>query len=264
MLATLAEAGRPTGQETAALVVGALRVRAGLVRLVSPGRLWLSALRLAALVLVAQATAQAASRAGRIVFSELFTGGGLTFVSELGHVGAVVCGALALLALAAGRYPVGMALTAATFTLTLWGLSWLPMEFTLVDGEFWPLPLAFSLTVPLLWRRPPASARPLVWLLTLPIALLLLPTSFDASLAWQPYSLLALGVAALLWAMIDARAPVAASALFLVQVLSLLGFYLPGWANGRAETLPYLATYATFAFVLAAAGAAFTRRQARL
>ena len=49
-----------------------------------------------------------------------------------------------------------------------------------------------------------------------------------------------------------------------MQVLTLLGYYAPVYGNGRAETFPYLVTYAVFAVVLVAAGAAFTRRQARL
>lgn len=265
MLATLAEANHPAGRETAALLVGALRAHAGLARLTSPGSLWVSALRLAALLLVAHATAQAAARAGRIVFSELLMGRGLTLLSDLGHLGAAACGTLALLTLAAGRYPTGMTLTAGTFACTLWGLSWYPsISITLVDGAFWQLPLAFLLTVPLLRRRPPTSARPVAWLLAVPIALLVLPTAFDASLRWQPYPLLALGVIALLWAMIDARVAIAASALFAVQALTLLDYYAPGWADGRTETLPSLVTYAASAVILAATGATLTRRQARL
>jgi hypothetical protein len=67
ILATLMEAGRPVGRETAALILGGLRARAGLTGFTAPGRLWLSALRLAALALVAQATAQAAVHVGGMI-----------------------------------------------------------------------------------------------------------------------------------------------------------------------------------------------------
>ena len=113
MLATLVEADRPIARETVALVGGALRARAGLAAMTSPGTLWLSALRLTVLVLVAHATANSAARAGRVVFSDLLQGRGLALPSDLGHVGAVVAGALALLAFAAGRYLTGMGLAAA-------------------------------------------------------------------------------------------------------------------------------------------------------
>lgn len=264
MLATLAEADRPAGRETAALVLGALRARAGVARAAGAGRLWLSALRVAVLVLVAHATAQAAAYAGRVVFSELLMGRGLGPVSALGYLGAAAAGGSALVALAAGRYRFGVVLIGAAFAFGQWGLSWLPWDIRVVLGEFWSLPLAMLLTVPLLWRRPAASAYPLAWLLAVPLALFLLPTTFDDSLRWQPYPLYAVGVAALVWSVVDARAAVAAAALFLVQVLALLGYYLPVWANGPSETLPSLLTYSAGALVLVAVGAALTRRQARL
>ena len=124
MLATLVEADRPLGRETAALVIGGLRARAGLGELTSPGKLWLSALRLAVLLLVAYATALAAAKPGRIVFSDLLMGRGLALLSDLGTLGAFAGGLLALLAFAAARYRTGMLLTAGAFVLTLWSLSW--------------------------------------------------------------------------------------------------------------------------------------------
>ena len=269
MFATFMEAAesgraRPARREVAALVVGALRVRAGAVATSSPGHAWRSALRVAALLLVAHAAAQSAARAGRVVFSELLMGRGLTLVSDLGHPAALVAGALALAAIAGGRYALGVILAAVTFTLGQWAMSWLPFAIRLVDGEFWQLPLATLLTLPLLWRRPAAAGRPLAWLLAIPLSLLLLPTTFDDSLRLQPFVLLAVCAGCLAWSVIDARASIAGGALLLGPILSLLSFYLPGWVNGRTETLVLLSSYLLFAAALVGIGAALVRRRAWL
>ena len=268
MLATFTEAAesgrtRPASREIAALVVAALRVRAGAVATSSPRHAWWSALRVAALLLMAQVAAQSAARAGG-VFSELLTGRGLTLVSELGHPAELVASVLALVALAQGRYALGVILAAATFGLGQWAMSWLPFMFMLVDGEFWQLPLVILLTLPLLWRRPPTAGRPLAWLLAIPLSLLLLPTEFDASLHLQPFALLAVCASCLAWSVIDARASIAGGALLLAPILSLLGFYLPGWANGRSENLALLSSYLLFAAALFGIGTALVRRRAML
>jgi hypothetical protein len=261
-----AESGRarPARREVAALVVGGLRVRAGAVATSSPGWAWLSALRVAAVLLVAHAAAQSAAHAGRIVFSELLMGRGLTPLSDLGHPAALVAGVLTLAAIARGRYWLGVILAAVTFALGQWAMSWLPFTMRLVDGEFWQLPLAIVLTLPLLWRRPAAAGRPLAWLLAIPLSLLLLPTPFDDSLHLQPIALLVVCIGCLAWSMIDARASIAGGALLLGPILSLLGFYLPGWANGRDEHLVLLSTYLLFAVALVGVGATLFHRQARL
>lgn len=255
MLATLAEADRPTGRETVALIVGALRARAGLARLASPGRLWLSALRLSVLLLVAHATAQSAAYAGGVR---------LGAATELGHLGALVTGALALVALAAGRYRWGLALSAGAFAFGQWALSWLLWENWGLGGEFWQLPLAMVLTVPLLRRRPPGSARPWAWLLAVPLGVLLLPGVFAESLGWQPYAGLAVVAAALVWSAIDARVAIAVGALCLAEILPLLRHLTAADGADTSLVLPYLAAYGALAVVLVAAGALLTPRQARL
>jgi hypothetical protein len=229
----------------------------------SPGRLWLSGLRVGVLLLVAHATAQSAAWAGRIVFSDLLMGRGLTLTSDLGLLFALVACACALVALAAGRYWAGIGLAGAGFASTVWAQSWHPLLVWIVDGEFWPLPLAIGLTLPLLRRRPPAARRPLAWLLAVPLALVLLPTAFDATLRLQPFALVAVGLAALAWSLVDARAAIATAVLMLGPILTLLGYYLPGWGNGRRETLALLVTFAVLAVVLSGMGAALGRRQAR-
>lgn len=258
-----AESGRarPAHREVAALVVGALRARTGVAALGSPGRLWRSGLRAAVLLLVTHAAAQSLARAGRVVFSDL-PGRGLALDSDLGHPIALVAYACALVAFAAGRYPTGIALAGAGFAAAEWAASWLPLQVQLVIGEFWPVPLAIALALPLLRRRPPAARRPFAWLLAIPLAVVLLPTAFDASLRLQPFTLLAVCLGGLVWSLVDARAAIATGALMLGPILTFLGYYLPGWGNGRAETLALLVTFAVSAAVLLGAGAVLGRRQA--
>jgi hypothetical protein len=88
-------------------------------------------------------------------------------------------------------------------------------------------------------RRPAASRRPLAWLLAVPIALVLLPTAFDA------------------------RAPIAGAVLLLGPVLSLLGFHLPGY--GRSDITDWmLLSHAVSAAILLIVGASIARRRLRL
>jgi hypothetical protein len=268
MLATYldaAESGRslPARREVAALIVGALRARAGIGAARTAGQIWLSALRLAALLLVAHAAAQSAARAGRVVFSELLMGREPAFAA-LGHPAALAIGVLALVAVAGGRYGLGIVLTVAMFVLGQWAMNWLPLQIRLVDGEFWPLPVAMLLMLPLLRHRPAAAARPPAWLLAIPAALILLPTAFDDTLQLQPFGLLAVCLGCLAWSVVDVRAAVAGSALLLGPILSLLGFYLSGWANGRSETALQLVTYAVAAAVLIGVAAPLIRRRAKL
>jgi len=261
MLATLDEADRPAGRETVARLIGALRPRSGRE---SPGRMWLSALRLGVLALVAYGTAGALAKAGRVVFSDLLPGRGLALPSDAGQVGATVVGLLALWALAAGRYVTGLLLTFAAFAAIVWAISWYPVVLDmLVDDQFWPLPLALVLMTPLLRGRLPRGSRPALWLLAVPAAAVLLPTAFDASLGWQPFSLFALGLTALVWTVVDGRVPVAVGVLFLVPMLNLVVFWTPGWYSSGPVAL-WFAIYGCFAVVLLATGALGIRRQARL
>ena len=260
MLATLDEADRPAGRETVALLIGALRPRSGRE---SPGRMWLSALRLGVLALVAYGTAGAVAKAGRVVFSDLLPGRGLALPSDAGQIAATLAGLLALWALAAGRYVTGLLLTFGAFAFTLWAISWYPtLLSTLMDDQFWPFPLALVLMAPLR-AGPSRAARPALWLLAVPAAAVLLPTAFDASLNWQPFSLFALGLIALVWTVVDGRVPVVVGVLFLVPMLNLVVFWTPGWSSSGPVAL-WFAVYGCFAVVLVVTGAVGIRRQARL
>jgi hypothetical protein len=266
MLATLAEAAeagrtRPARREVAGLVVGALRLRAGALAGGSPGRRWLSALRLAVLFLLAYGTAQSLAQGGRIVQNLL--GGHLYPLSNLGYLAATVAGAVALVAVAAGRYRLGFLAALAATVAIQWGLRpWfreLPIyqqfSFRMVFDEFWTFPLAVLVALPLLVRRPAAARQPLLWLLAVPVALLLLPSAFDATVHWQPYGPLAVAAVCLLWTVVDARVAIGAAALLLVTSLPRL-MLLGRW--------PYEAVFLILVVVLAAAGAFGVRQQARL
>jgi hypothetical protein len=256
---------RPVPREVAALVLGSLRVQAGVATRGCPSQVVTSAIRLGTLFLLAHAAAASGAYAGRVVFSDLATGRGLAAVSELGHPAMFLLSAVALWAVAAGRYRLGIASAGAAFAAQLWAMSWLPsFELNLVMDNFWQLPLAILATVPMLWLRPAASARPALWLLAIPAAAVLLPTQFDATLGLQPYATLAAVLGCLLWTVVDRRAPIAAGLLLLGPLLTLLSFYLPLFEYGRGQSPVMLVTYAATTGILLALGALLARRQVRL
>jgi hypothetical protein len=248
----------PEWRETAELVVGALRARAGRV---TPA----SALRLAALLLLAHATAILGAHAGRALFSEVLQGAGLALPSSAGYIAGFVAGASALVLVAAGRYRLAALLTVAALVSQQWANNWIIWEAQLVLGEFWQLPLALLTATALIPLRPAPCRRPWLWTAAVPMALVLLPTAFDASLGLQPFALLAVGLGCLAWSVVDARAGIAGGALMLGPLLSLSGFYwVPGWANGRTENLAWLLSYGLSAALLLGVGLLLVRRQARL
>jgi hypothetical protein len=160
---------------------------------------------------------------------------------------------------------LGIASAGAAFAAQLWAMSWLPFfELNLVMGNFWQLPLAILATMPMLWLRPAASARPTLWVLAIPAAAVLLPTQFDATLGLQPFASLAAVLGCLLWTVVDRRAPIAAGLLLLGPLLTLLSFYLPLFEYGRGQSPVMLVTYAVTAGILLALGALLARRQVRL
>jgi hypothetical protein len=111
------------------------------------------------------------------------------------------------------------------------------------------------LTVPLIRWRPPA-ARPWLWILAAPAALLLLPNQFDATLRTQPWSFGAFLLACLLWAGIDARAAIGAAG----RALAFTAWFLDAVLLDAEPSYwwPWLATGLTVTAVLLSAG--FLRR----
>ncbi|GAB4059911.1 hypothetical protein [Catellatospora paridis] len=294
MLGTLMDAaeagqGRPPLREIGALMLGALRARVGTAAGLSVGQAWLSAARMAALLLLAYGAALSAARAGRVVFSDLL-GDGLRLESELGFVGATVAVVPALFLASRGRYGWATVIAGVGFVCEQWAqigphlywyikwdspepppltegwaqLSWHLLEGRLVDYKFWPLPLAVLLMLPLLRRRPAVPGTPLWWLLAVPLSVFLLPTDFDASLGWQPFALTAVCLGALAWSFVDARAGLAVAVLPLPLFLQGLGHrYLPG-NQGNDYSVFWIMAPAVVTAALIAAGAVLVRRQARL
>ncbi|GAA1376899.1 hypothetical protein [Catellatospora chokoriensis] len=290
MLGTLLDAaeagqGRPPRREIAALMLGGLRARVGAATGLPVGQAWLSAVRVAALLLLAYGAALSATRAGRVVFSDLL-GDGLRLGSELGFVVATVAVVSALFLAARGRYGWATVIAAVGFACEQWAqigsilrwfitsageepplwaqLSWFLLESRMADYEFWPLPLAFLLMLPLLRRRPAVPGAPLWWLLAVPLSVLLLPTAFNATLRWQPYALTAVCLGALVWSFLDARVGLAVAVLPLPLFLQGLSVrYLPSH-QGDDYSVSAIIAPAVVAAVLIAAGAVLVRRQARL
>jgi hypothetical protein len=267
MLATLLDSvepgrDRPPRREVVALVIGGLRARLGTAAALSVGHARPAALRVAALALVCHAVAQAVAYAGQIV-SELLVGHKLVSVSDVGHPMAVLTGVAAILLLARGSYRVGMGLVASTFVLEQWALSWQTLPMRLVVGDFWQLPLAFVVILPLALHGGPVSDRPLRWLLGVPAALVLLPTQFGATLHVQPFALGAVVLVGLALSFVDARAAVAIAVVLIAPILALLGNYQPGWA-GDQRVLLLLLMYTVMAVPLIVVGAVTMRRQVKL
>jgi hypothetical protein len=265
MLGTLldaADAGRdhPPRREVAALVVGALRARLGTAAAFSTGHGYPATLRMAALALVCHAVASAASHAGPVVFRELLIDRQLMFVWDIGYPLAFLTGIGALLLLARGSYRLGAGLVAVTFGLQQWAQGLQNLRFHPAYPDFWQLPLALALMLPLVWRRPAVPNQSWRWLFGIPIALVVLPTQFNEILPVQPFALWAVGIVALLLSMVDPRVGIAVAALLLAPILSLLGFYyLPGEVSDPFVAMTLL-TYSTLAVPLIVVGAALIRR----
>ncbi|MBE1487301.1 hypothetical protein [Plantactinospora soyae] len=261
MLATLTQAAEsgsapPARREIGALVLGALRTRVGANMTGSPGQLWLSALRVAVLLLVAYATASSVPPAG---------GGlaGLLANWDLFELGAVTVGAFAVAALAQGRYRLGLVLAVAMVVLERWQGLWIGFGFLLRSDGVWLVLVATLLTLPLL-RRPPAVGRqPLAWLLAIPLTLVFLPTAFSASTYLHPIYLVAVGVGLLLWSVVDVRALIGSAAILLATALSLVSHSLSQEPGGRTWT-PLWLGYLGVTAVLVGIGAVRIRQQARL
>ncbi|MEU8080169.1 hypothetical protein AB0B31_32535 [Catellatospora citrea] len=279
--------GRPPRREIAALMLGALRARVGAAAGLPVGQAWLSAVRVAVLLLLAYGAALSATRAGRVVFSDLL-GDGLRLATELGFVGATVAVVPALYLAARGRYGRATVIAGVGFACEQWAqtgpllpwnitwvsgepptegwaqLSWHLLEDRLADYKFWPLALAVLLMLPLLRRRPAVPGTPLWWLLAVPLSVLLLPTDFNATLRWQPFTLMAVCLGALAWSFVDARVGLAVAVLPLPLFLQGLGHrYLPS-LQGNDYSVSAIIAPAVVTAVLIAAGAVLVRRQARL
>lgn len=257
-LLDLADTGQrwPAPREVAALLVGGLHAWVQVNRHRPPRSVWLGGLRLAVLFLLAQATAQAGANAG-LDLSWVTADVPTSPVEVIGFVLATVLAAAALVTVAGGRYLGGLLLIIAALVTEQTGAGHEDTSWLFRPGlvYFWPLPLAAALTLLLTRWRPPA-ARPWLWLLAVPAALLLLPTQFDATLHTQPWIFGAFLLACLLWAGIDARAAIGAAGLALAFTAWLLDAVLLD--AEPSYWWPWLATGLTVTAVLLSAG--FLRR----
>lgn len=236
ILDTLMEAAgpgqrRPAGREWWALLLGGLRARTGADRRLSRSQVWLGGLRLGVLLLLVHAAAAFLVTCGGMA-SELATGrlrlagGGwqvrygdhfVPMASQWGYPLALLLTAGALVLLASGRPLPALPVVVAGAVAQLWAQSWMPSWpwGGLGFGQpVAPLPLAAVLILPLLRWRPPRAPRPWRWLLAVPVGVLVLPTSFDASFPSDRLFVLVL-LGALAWAALDARVPIALSAVLL-------------------------------------------------
>jgi hypothetical protein len=218
------------------------------------------ALIAAALALVCYAVAQSGSHAGPVVFGELLIDRHLTFVADIGYPLAFLTGIAALLLLARGSYLLGAGLLASAFGLRQWAQGLLNLRFHPVYQDFWQLPLALTLILPLIWRRPAVPNQSWRWLLGIPIAVVVLPTQFNEALLVKPFGLWAFGIVALLMSIVDPGVGIAAAALLLAPILSLLGFYyLPGEMSDPSIAFMLLA-HSTLAVPLIVVGAVLIPR----
>lgn len=256
VLATLLESaeagsGRPFRREVGPLLLGALRVRAGLADVGSPARLWRSALRVAVLLLVAYATAHTIPPVNG-------PAGALRYWGPL-PLFAVVLGTVAVGLLAQGRYRRGLALAAAMVVVDDWP-EVLSLGGLVGNIGSWLLLVAAVLALPLLRHPVRTNRRPLVWLLAVPLSALLLPTSLSLSAYLDPVDLLVVVVGLLLWSLADGRVAIGVAAILLAMALSL-------GTSGlleQPEVATWLGGYLGAAVVLAGIGVVRIRQHARL
>lgn len=286
IIGTLMEAAgpgqrRPTAREATALVLRGLQARAGANLPGSAGRAWFGALRLAALLLLAYATAGGLAETGRVIPHVLTLG--LDYPPELIYPLGTVIAALALIAVAAGRYVLGLLATLGALAASLAALYlgmvaidyfsderfYPPLDFVwaraVTDPTLWPLPLAALLVAPLIRWRAPGTRRSWAWLLAVPVAAVLLPTDYAITTGLQPEAPVLVMVGFLLWAAVDARATLAAGVLILPVIISLLAIYAQGGVGAPEITgSAWFWIYTAGVLVLLAAGALGLRRQARV
>jgi hypothetical protein len=286
MIGTLMEAAdgdqrHPTVREAAILILRGLQARAGTHGMSSTRQAFLGALRLAVLLLLAYATAGSLAETGRVL-PRIVTDRAVEYPPELIHPAVTVIAALAVVAVAGGRYVLGLlaALGAFAATLVVQFLSvvgvdnvtgehhYPPIGFVrdvaTTDSTLWPLPLAVLLIVALIRWPAPGAARPAAWLLAVPVAVLLLPTDYDVTIGLQPGATVVVMAGFLLWVAVDARATIAAGVLLIPLIIAMLSLKLQGaWGGPEILGVQWFWTLVAGAVALLTAGAVGLRRQAR-
>jgi hypothetical protein len=285
MIGTLMEAAgpdqqRPTVREGAMLVLRGLQTRARTHDARSTSQSFRGSLRLAVLLLLVYATAGSLAETGRVL--PLMVTDGVDYPPELIYPLATVIAASAVVAVAGGRYVLGLlatlsalAATLAALRLTFFGVDsvtgeghYLPIEvtrnFAVTDSALWPLPLAVLLMVPLILWPAPGARRPAAWLLAVPVAVFLLPTDYDVTIGLQPGATVVVMAGFLLWVAVDARATIAAGVLVIPLIIAMLSLRaLDAWGQPEVLGATWFWTLVIGAIALLTAGALGLRRQAR-
>lgn len=274
VLATLlesagAQGGRPTLRETAALVLGALRVRAGGAGRRTVGQTWLSAIRVAVLMLLVYDSAHTALRTALTVPGNVQGHGilGLANPDTIDLV-ALALGTYAIVAVVRHRYRRAIVATATAFALVQ------AVQFPSVglnSSEFWQAPLAIVLLAPLV-RRPPARVSgSLSYLLAVPVGFAALELYASrvgpGAFGWQIGVLVAVSLAGLGWAAVDERVALALGVLLLNGVLNQIVFATQMRRLSHISTAEIVVSVGLAAVapaLLLAVGATVARRQARI
>jgi hypothetical protein len=286
MIGTLMDAAspgqqRPTVREGATLVLRGLQTRANAHTMRSTSRGVRGSLRLAALLLLVYATAGSLAESGRVLPRIVMEG--VPYPSELIYPLVTVIAALAVVAVAGGRYVLGLlatvgALAAAlvVLRLSMVGVDVVTGErryppigfvgdYAMTDSTLWALPLAVLLIVPLILWREPGTRRPVAWLLAVPVAVLLLPTDYDVTIGVQPGATVVVIASFLLWVVVDARATIAAGVLPIPLIAALLSFRsLVGWGQPEILDATWFWTLVIGAVALLTTGVLGLYRQVRV
>jgi hypothetical protein len=258
---------RPKPREVAALALGALRAQAGQTFRRSTEQAWLSALRTAGLMLLVYSTAQTAVRAVTSVLNTdgFFAFGFLSLIDPSSmDFAALALGFFAIVAVLRGRYRRAVIVAAVAFVMVQ--AVHLPSR-GLSSGEFWQVPTAVALLLPLTRRQPTESLGSLTYLLGVPIIFVALevygtqvgPQAF----AVQMTVLAALGVAGIVWAAVDTRVALALGLLLINNALTQAAFAFQALYNPQDIAISIAGGVVAPAVLLAIAASA-TRRQAQL
>jgi hypothetical protein len=214
---------RPSARETTALVVGALRARAGRGSRRTSRHSWLAAFRIAALTLLLHDAANTAVHAARTVAD---SDGILSLLSPSAvPVLALLPNCYAVIAVARGRYRSAVAAAGAGFVLMQVVAA--PSFGPATDG-FWLVPLAIACLIPLLNRPLDRASGLLRYVPAVPI--LFVAVDYYAKLvgpAAAPVQYAVLGLvcaAGLLWLAIDERVALAVGLLMINGLLAQLAF----------------------------------------
>lgn len=213
---------RPSARETGALILGALRAHAGDGGRRSARQSWLTAFRVAALMLIVYALTDAIAQLGRhVVFRASFP-----YVTA----GIAVLSAGALVAVLRHSYLTAVAASMAAFLLLV-GMSPLVRPS---DGTFWLLPLATAMLLPLLRHRCEPSAGLLRYLPLMPL-LLVVADQGGTVLPFPglvdklgPAVALAVVGAGLLWPAVDVRVTMAVGLFAVTALLIQVSYEMEG------------------------------------